>query len=125
MNLPLSVYTISFLQVRFTIPTVVAVVEVSIYVIAAIVVLGFLAVVLIIAFIFWKMGRTAKSDSLHVPSMEINQGSGIGIRRCSECGTTYTDETINFCLRDGTNLNIFWVPASTDPEETRVIKRNP
>ena len=46
--------------------------------------------------------------------------SGVGIKLCSNCNSTYTDEALSYCLRDGTLLKLVGkMPAVQQTGERR------
>lgn len=89
-------------------------------------IIGFIVGSLLTAILF-LVARRPNETMLPTGNPSINPGRGkrVNIKHCSQCDSTYTDEEMGYCLRDGTLLNVVGtMPASIDPEETRVINRH-
>jgi hypothetical protein len=66
-----------------------------------------------------KAHLTMRTYDQAPPSKEpIFRSAGITIKRCPECNRTYGDETISFCLADGSLLS-----APFDPTATQVLPK--
>jgi hypothetical protein len=75
--------------------------------------------------IFFLSKRAADKPNLTVAqsSPEI-ESPRTPIKQCPKCNSTYTDEDLTYCLRDGLALKIVGsMPVPSDPEETKVFKR--
>ena len=83
---------------------------------------GFFAGLLVMAIL---NGRKARAGSVQTPYYEPVGAKRINIMHCVQCDSTYTDEDLSYCLRDGTILKVVGtMPAPPDPEATRVIDRS-
>ncbi len=48
----------------------------------------------------------------------------ISIKQCPKCHSTYTDESLKYCLRDGLTLkSVGSMPVPLDPDQTTEFKR--
>ncbi len=97
----------------------------SILIVVALVIGGFLAGVLVTILFFRIKRRKQVSDPTLLRPLVNTESNRVNIKHCSLCDSTYTDEELSYCLRDGTLLKIVGsMPAPPDPDETRVINRN-
>ena len=96
----------------------------SFLLVAAASIVSFIAGVLItVGFLREKARAESRKDLPGLPN--FNGGMGVDIKHCSQCDSTYTNEDLNYCLRDGTPLRVVGtMPVPVDPEATRVINRN-
>ena len=47
----------------------------------------------------------------------------VSIKQCPKCNSTYTDEDLKFCLRDGLTLKVVGtMPIPHDPDKTREFR---
>lgn len=52
---------------------------------------------------------------LSITERQSNQAT-VGIKRCPSCNSTYTDDALSYCLRDGTPLKLVGsMPVSSKP----------
>lgn len=97
----------------------------SVLIVVAAVVLGFLGGCLLTAIFFLAKRREKPASSFQNPATDNTDKRRISIKHCSQCDSTYTDEEIGYCLRDGMLLKVVGtMPVPQDPDETRVINRN-
>ena len=87
-------------------------------------VLGFFGGSLLTA-IFFLATRSEKSrNSFNNQPINNPNEKRIDIKHCPQCNSTYTDEDLSYCLRDGTLLKIVGtMPALKDPDETVVSSK--
>lgn len=87
-------------------------------------VLGFLAGCALTALFFLSKRGKGYGNSAASSVSDIGSGIRVSIKRCPRCDSTYTDEDMGYCLRDGTLLTVVGsMPRSDDGEETVVINR--
>ena len=88
--------------------------------------LGLIAV-FVIGLLVGRMTKRKSSAGPSLPRAVENQpvpfhGDRVDIKHCAQCESTYTDEELNYCLRDGTQLRVVGsMPRPADPEATKVI----
>lgn len=67
-----------------------------------------------------KKALSESPDELSIASaIPLPQKQKQTVKRCPKCNTAYTDQTLNFCLTDGTTLQL-----SGDGDEFETVLRN-
>src|SRR5689334_11086513 len=77
----------------------------SLLLVAAVSVVSFIAGVLItLGFLREKARAEGRKANSGLPNFD--DGTRVDIKHCSQCDSTYTNEELNYCLRDGTPLRV-------------------
>ena len=85
-----------------------------------------LIVGIIIALVFSSLKPKNQNTTFENQTLKISEPQntiqvGASIKHCPKCNSTYTDEELNYCLRDGVLLkNVGFMPATEDPEKTLI-----
>ena len=91
---------------------------------------GGLIVGLIAAMLFFSLkpknqNRAFENQALKTSAPQKTIQVGASIKHCPKCNSTYTDEELNYCLRDGVLLkNVGFMPVQEDPEKTLVRSKS-
>jgi hypothetical protein len=87
-------------------------------------IVGFILGVLITALFFaLKNSRTNTTTAKNEMPLALETEPRISIKQCPKCHSTYTDEDLVYCLRDGLTLKIVGsMPIPVDPDKTREFR---
>lgn len=94
--------------------------NVSVYVsIIVVAILSFVFGVLVTTVFFIATRRKVENESAVNEFKSEFGGQMAAIKQCPKCNSTYTDEDLKFCLRDGITLKIVGsMPIPHDPDKT-------
>lgn len=82
-------------------------------------VFSFIFGILVTTIFFVSKRAIKKSDSEATQFINEIENSRIPIKQCPKCNSTYTDEDLKFCLRDGITLKVVGsMPVPHDPDKT-------